>query len=112
MFTLTKWIAAPVLAFSLMALSDAPQAEAQNFVISGGGLSLQFGTPYRYPSYYGSSRIRYGHVGYPYSGIHRYRSGYYNYAPSVIYRHGYHYHVQPRHIGPYVGPHRRRHGHH
>lgn len=86
MYTLTKWIAAPVLAFGLMAVSDTKQAEAQSLVIGGGGVSVQFGTPYRYPSYYGATRLRYGYpVGVP--GVqYRYRYGLYDCPPPRVYR--------------------------
>ncbi len=123
MFTVTKWIAAPVVAIGLMYAADAPSAEAQYGCYRGGGLSISIGG-----SRYGSYRPAYGnlygsHYGYGLGGSHydyriggaygHHRSrygGHYDYHPTEVYRHGSHFHVQPGHYDWHVGG--RHHGHH
>ena len=114
MSTLIKWIAAPMLAIGLLAVTDAPPAEAQGFSFGSRGLSIQFGQ--RYPSYYTRAPSCY----YPSYNSHRYQYrspirhnyGHYDYHPSRVYRHGYHYDLVPRHFNNHPGSNYRHRGHH
>jgi len=114
MSTLIKWIAAPMLAVGLLAVTDAPQAEAQSFSFGTRGLSIQIGQPY--PSYYGRVPSYYRAPSYytPRYNSYRYYSrspyrpgyGYYDYRPSPIYRYGSRYNTLPRCYGyPALPPH-------
>lgn len=121
MFTLTKWIAAPIVAIGLMYAADAPTAAAEHGCYRGGGLSLSFGG-----SRYGTYRPAYGNLyrsnyGYGLGGSHygnyrsygaRYGGGHYDYHPTEVYRHGNHLHVQPAHFDWHGGGHHGHHGHH
>ena len=104
MFTVTKWIAAPVAAIGLMFAADAPSAEAQYPCYRGGGLSISIGSGYgHYRPSYGLYRSNFG-----YGNLGRYGSRYggygaWDYRPSSIYRHGSHWHVRPRHYDVYGG---------
>jgi hypothetical protein len=114
MFTITKWIAAPVLAIGLMYAADAPSAQAQYgcYGYGGGGLSIGIGVGrYGGVGAYHSSlyRSRYGGIGSPYYGNHRYSNrGHYDYHPTQAIPHGNHLDVYPGHFDY----HRGHHGHH
>jgi hypothetical protein len=113
MYTLFKWIAAPMLAVGLMAITDTPTAEAQGFSFGTRGLSIQFGS--RYPSYYTRaprSYQRYNSHQYHYQSPFRHHTGHYDYHPTQIYRHNNHYDVVPGHFDYHDGPHYRSFGHH
>ena len=121
MSTLIKWIAAPMLAVGLLAVTDAPQAEAQSFSYGSRGLSIQLGQPYasyysRLPSYsrvpsYNRAPNCYApsYNSYRYYSPSPYRSnvGYYDYRPSQIYRYGSRYNMTPRYYGYPTVPHHR-----
>ena len=119
MSTLIKWIAAPMLAVGLLAITDAPQAEAQSFSFGTRGLSIQIGQPY--PSYY--SRVpsynrapncyspRYNSYRYYSTNPYRPSYGYYGYRPGQIYGYGSRYNAIPRYYGYPTVPHHR-HGRH
>ncbi len=128
MFSLTKWLVAPVLAAGLMFAADAQRADAGGFSLSigNGGFGYNnFGGGYRsYRPAYGNNfggGYRYGYgapavIVAPHSGYHGggYRSnfrggGHYDYHPQQVYRHGNHFDVVPGHYDYHRGGH---HGHH
>ena len=114
---LTQWIAAPILAISLLTVKDAPPVEAQGFSFGSRGLSIQIGQTY--PSYYTRSPSRY----YPsyhgfrapscYDHFHLYRHGtasrrnygFYDYPRTDFYRYGNGYKTVPRYFDYRFGPH-------
>ncbi|TWU49534.1 hypothetical protein [Rubripirellula reticaptiva] len=121
MFTLTKWMVAPLLAAGLMFAADTPAADAGGFSISigNGGFGYSNYNSYRpsygghYNSYRPSYGARYGHV--PSYQVPRYQSyrsnygGHYDYHPTQVVPHGNHYDVYPGHYDYHRGPH---YGHH
>ena len=111
MFTLTKWIAAPVAAIGLMFAGDSQTAEAQYGCYPGGGLSISIGSGrYGYRPSFDLYRSSYGH-----GHLGRYHSryrGHWDYHPTEIYRHGNHFHVQPGHYDWHAGRHHHHHYRH
>ena len=96
MFTLTKWIAAPVAAIGLMFAADSKTAEAQYGYgcYPSSGFSISIGSGYGYRPSVGLYRSTYGH-----SHLNRYHalySGRWDYGPRRVYRPSHHFHVPRR----------------
>ena len=109
MFTLTKWIVAPVAAIGLMFAADSQSAEAQYGCYPRSGLSISIGTGYGYRPTYGLYRSSYGHSHLsPYRSLYR---SHWDYSPARLYRHGHHLHV-PRRYDWHADRYRHHHHHH
>jgi len=120
MFSLTKWMVAPVFAAGMLLTADTATARAEHYALRSRGVQITIGGGHyqsNHPSYnhynhynhYGSQVRTYSSF-HPTMGYQSYyggtpNSGYgahhdtshYDYHPTEIYRHGNHYDVQPGH---------------
>jgi len=117
MFSLTKWMVAPIFAAGMLLTAETSTAQADHYGHRSRGVQITIGGGHyqsNYPSYnhynhYGSQVRTYSSfhptMGYQsyYGGTPHYGHGTYHdtshfdYHPTEVYRHGNHYDVQPGH---------------